>query len=172
MISESGHLVCVTMKYKPFSILLPSPGHTQSFSCDAFLYKPLCPGTVGKCTCVVNGTTSSTRWSFFTSQSSLLCNPAIDLTQAGGLGSTCPLSMGTCGLYLRAANQRPAGDQGPCQTSTLNITADPHLNGVAAECKDLQSGLPGALIGNITIQIVGKQHVVVQATLWILQYLC
>ena len=160
------------MKYKPLSILLPSPGNTQSFSCDAFLYTSLCPGTVGKCTCVVTGTTSSTRWSFFTPQSSLLCNPAIDLSQAGGLGSTCPLAMGTCGLYLRAANQRPAGDQGPCQTSTLNITADPHLNGVAAECRDLQSGLPGALIGNITIQIVGKQHVVVQATLWILQYLC
>ena len=161
MISESGHLVCVTMKYNPSSILLPSPGHTQSFSCDAFLYKSLCPGSVGKCTCVVTGTTSSSRWSFFTSQGSLLCNPAIDLIQAGGLGSTCPLSMGTCGLYLRAANQRPTGDQGPCQTSTLNITADPHLNGATAECRDLQSGLPGALIGNITIQIVGKQHVVV-----------
>ena len=119
-----------------------------------------------------HGTTSSTRWSFFTPQGSLLCNPAMDLTQAGGLGSTCPLAMGTCGLYLRAANQRPTGDQGPCWTSTLNITADPHLNGVAAECRDLQSGLPGALIGNITIQIVGKHHLVVQETLWILQYLC
>ena len=156
MRSEPGYLVCVTTKYKLLPILLPPPGHTQSFSCDAFLYKPLCSGTVGKCTCVVTGTTSSTRWRFFTPQGSLLCDPAIDLSQAGGQGSTCPIAMGTCGPYLRAANQRPTSDQGPCQTSTLNITADPHLNGVAAECRDLQSGWPGALIGNITIQIVGE----------------
>ena len=114
---------------------------------------------------MVTGTTSSTRWSFFTPQGSLLCNPAIDLPQAGGLGSTCPLAMGTCGAYLHAANQRPTSDQGSCQTSTLNITADPHLNGVAAECRDVQNGWPGALIGNITIEIVGKGHVLVHVTL-------
>ena len=119
---------------------------------------------------MVTGTTSSTRWSFFTPQSSLLCNPAIDLSHAGGPGSTCPGAMGTCGAYLRAANQGPTSALGSCQTSTLNITADPHLNGVAAECRDLQNGWPGALIGNITIEIVGKGHVLVHVTLQILQY--
>ena len=114
---------------------------------------------------MVTGTTSNTRLSFFTPQGSLLCNPAIDLSQAGGLGSTCPLAMGTCGAYLRAANQRPTSALGSCQTSTLNITADPHLNGVAAECRDVQSGWPGALIGNITIKIVGKGHLLVHVTL-------
>ena len=101
--------------------------------------------------------TGTTRWSFFTPQGSLLCN--IDLSQAGGLGSTCPLAMGTCGPYLYAANQRPTSALDSCQTFTLNITADPHLNGVVAVCRDLQNRLPGALIGNITFEIIGKGHV-------------
>ena len=106
---------------------------------------------------MVTGTSSNTRWSFIAPQGSPpQCNAVTDLSQAGGSGSTCHVAMGTCGPYLSVANQRPTSVLDSCQISTLNITGDPRLNGVTAECKDLQSGLPGALIGNFTIKIVGE----------------
>ena len=129
-------------------------GGAQTLPCDSNISQPLCPGTVTRCTCTVTGTTSNTRWLFTTLTMCPSSSNTIALTQPTPCAPTSSSSSGTCGPYLSVANNNPIGSS--CPTSTLNITADPGLNGLVIECRDLSSGLPGTLFGTGNISIIGK----------------
>ena len=112
---------------------------------------------------MVTGTISSTRWSFPSGNLCPSTSNNIDLSQIGG--GSCSVVMGMCGPNLLAANQPPATPASPCQTSTLSITANATLNGLVAQCTDLQNSM---MIGNTTImiRIVGKQQAMAKGTKW------
>ena len=128
-------------------------GSAQTLSCDSDIFQPLCPGAVTKCTCTVTGTTSNTRWLFTTLNSCPGSGNFISLAQAAPCAPPNPSSSGTCGAYLSASNNNPIVQS--CPMSTLNITANPSLNGLVIECRDLSSGLPGTLSGTGNITIIG-----------------
>ena len=137
---------------KYFSLFC-STGDAQSLSCDSNIAQPLCPGTITKCTCASGGTL--TRWNFTT------LNPCpnnfnfIALTQQAPCSSSLLSASGTCGAYLSAASNSPSQAGSACPSSTLTITANPSLNGLTIECRDVSSALPGTLIGTRNINIAG-----------------
>eukprot|EP00731_Ephydatia_muelleri_P011219 Em0006g113a len=114
----------------------------QSFSCDADVSKPLCPGTVVTCTCRVTGTVSQTWWTF-----SALCYNKIPFRQV----APCSPASGTCGPYITATNL--ASSASNCQTSKLFVTMANNVSGQLAECRDMSVGLPGTLIGSASFKI-------------------
>ena len=121
-------------------------------SCDASLSTPLCPWTMVSCTCNTIGTFAQTRWVFTTLN--LQCPSGSNYI---ALAQCASVSSGTCGPNLSAANNNPIGSS--CPTSTLNITANPSLNGLVVECRDLSSGSPGTLVGTKNISVVGKYYI-------------
>eukprot|EP00731_Ephydatia_muelleri_P011226 Em0006g120a len=88
----------------------------QSFSCDADVSKPLCPGTVVTCTCLVTGTVSQTWWTF-----SALCYNKIPFRQV----APCSPASGTCGPYITATNLASSANA-PDQPMIVNSSVGTH----------------------------------------------
>ena len=121
----------------------------QNFTCNVDISKPLCPGTVINCICAVTGTVSQTRWIF-----SSVCPSTHNYISFPQL-SPCSSST-TCGPYITATNLVSSG--GSCQTSKLTVTMMGSISGLGTECRDLSTGLPGALIGSASFISLGKQQ--------------
>eukprot|EP00731_Ephydatia_muelleri_P011121 Em0006g15a len=132
------------------SLLASHEGHAQNLTCDTSITQPLCPGAVVSCTCVVSGTSSLTRWVFTTTNPCLSKSNLISLAQPSPCAPPTGSSQDICGAYLSAANNNPMVPTSPCQVSTLNITANPSLNGLVLECRDLAT-----LVGTRNVSIVG-----------------
>lgn len=126
-------------------------GHSQSFSCDANVYRPLCPGVTTSCTCITTGRTSFTQWNF---PNSNLCSPENQIL-LGQYKVSCAIKelMHNCSSYLSAVY---VGNGTNCSMSTLQITGHSSLTDAIIECRDLTSSVQGALIGNATLDIVGR----------------
>ena len=140
---SSGALICIVSVIYVYFFFYQ--GDVQNFSCDPSLSKPLCPGTIARCTCMVRGTTSYTRWNF---KNQTVCSDNfIELAQI----HTYSMDNGTCGPYLNASNTGPDG--GYCNTSILVITANVNLNGLVIECLDLNRTTTPQLVGNITVLV-------------------
>lgn len=121
--------------------------HIQSFKCDNFLSKPLCPGTVAQCSCVITVNTSYIRWNFTNLD---VCPSSENLIS---LSQVCADTItGSCGPYLHAAII-PSGSN-LCNTSILTIEADTSLDGLIIECRDPNTAIyPGALVGSVNVTI-------------------
>ncbi|KAL5475661.1 hypothetical protein EMCRGX_G025504 [Ephydatia muelleri] len=119
----------------------------QSFKCDNFLSKPLCPGTVAQCSCVITVNTSYIRWNFTNLDVCPSSENLISLSQVCADNIT-----GSCGPYLHAAII-PSGSN-LCNTSILTIKADTSLDGLIIECRDPNTAIyPGALVGSVNVTI-------------------
>ncbi|KAL5500726.1 hypothetical protein EMCRGX_G012322 [Ephydatia muelleri] len=123
-----------------FDTMHHNTASAQSFSCDADVSKPLCPGTVVTCTCLVTGTVSYTQWIF-----NRLCPSARNYLAIQQVTPCANLS-GTCGPYITATNY--ASSTSACQISKLKVTMATGVNGLTTECRDTTTGLPGTFIGN------------------------
>lgn len=99
----------------------------------------------------MNGTFSTTRWIFSVPDGEEFClNNLIELLQP----MPCyPGSSDSCGAYLMAANNDP-GEGSTCTTSTLTISAQPKLNNLQVECRDMSQDFR---VGNTSVIIVGKR---------------
>ena len=140
-------LFCIVCNQNWLSVFL-SPASAQSFSCDADVSKPLCPGTVVTCTCLVTGTVSYTQWIF-----NRLCPTARNYLAIQQVTPCANLS-GTCGPYITATNY--ASSTSACQISKLKVTMATGVNGLTTECRDTTTGLPGTFIGNGSFTVLGK----------------
>ena len=120
----------------------------QNFSCDADVSKPLCPGTVVTCTCLVTGTVSYTQWRF-----NRLCPSALNYIAFQQV-APCASLYGTCGPHITATNY--ASSSSMCQISKLKVTMVASVSGLVTECRDTTTGLPGAFIGNGSFTILGE----------------
>lgn len=130
-------------------------GKAQTLVCDSAINQPLCPGTVAKCTCTVTGSGSTTRWKFSTLNPCPIGLNLINLAQPSPcIPDESTYGYGQCGSFLYAANNNQSSTL-PCQISTLSVTANVALNGLAFECRDLTFGLPGTFIGGGNISIAG-----------------
>ena len=124
----------------------------QTFSCDASLSTPLCPGTIAQCTCEVRGMTSNSHWTFSGAPQQCPGN-IISLPQSPPCAGR-DFSSSSCGPHLRASN---AKGEGYCHTSILDITAAAPLDGVNVTCQDMAGA--SQIIGSITLRVVGKCNI-------------
>ena len=115
----------------------------QNFSCDADVSKPLCPGTVVTCTCLVTGTVSQTWWTF-----NMFCT-TISFRQI----APCSSASAPCDHYIITNNLASSADY--CQISKLFVTMATSVSGLLAECRDMSIGLPGTLIGDASFEVQG-----------------
>lgn len=130
-------------------LLCADTGRSQSFFCDAEVYRPLCPGSVASCSCTTTGRTSFTKWNF---PKSNLCLPDNHIL-LGQYRTVCAQKeLHNCSSYINAFYVNNGTN---CSTSTLKITAHPILNGIEIECRDLTTSEAGELIGTATLGIVG-----------------
>lgn len=129
------------------------PANAQVMVCDSAASKPLCPSTTIACVCTVNGTYSDTEWNFLTLNQCPSFFNAINLPQPFPCAPPASFSSGQCGPYLTASNTKIGS--GPCQTSTLTITANPALNGLIFECRDYSSSDQSTSSSTQTISIIG-----------------
>ena len=152
LITSSPHYMYLHLiTSSPHYLITPSAG-AQTFSCDASLSKPLCPGTIAKCTCTVIGVNSFMRWNF--SNGTVCDNNFIQLTQP----PLCNILNATCGPYLSAASTNVG--VGQCNTSILTISAHISLDGLVITCLDITSldisyGYLWRMVGNSMMSVAG-----------------
>ena len=138
------------------TVLCFTIGDAGSFMCDTTVYQPLCPGTIARCTCIVSGTYSTTRWIINIHNGVELCPyNFIELLQPYPCSPPTMGSSDTCGTYLTAAN-KDSGVGRVCNTSILTILGHFGLNGLQVECRDMSLSLAGGIVGNTSISIVGE----------------
>ena len=138
------------------TVLCFTTGDAGSFMCDATVHQPLCPGTIARCTCIVSGTYSTTRWIINIPNGVEFClYNFIELLQPYPCSPPAMGSSDSCGAYLTAAN-KDSGVGRVCNTSILTILGHSGLNGLQVDCRDMSKGLPGDIIGNASINIIGE----------------
>eukprot|EP00731_Ephydatia_muelleri_P011123 Em0006g17a len=131
------------------AVFIVGQANGQSFSCDAVLTTPLCPGTSATCVCGTIPGLLVTQWSFLGYH---LCPQQFDHIQLIQF-SPCSAytSTGTCGAFLTAANRDPAIFGAACNSSVLTITADLSIHGLGIQC---QNPISGAVIGNASLSVL------------------
>lgn len=99
-----------------------------------------CPWDVINCTCRVNGSRGYTQW-IIQGINRSLCEENSNIISLSQKSNKCRQQNGTCGDVLYAENELPSsGSNGSCQTSILQITQDPALNGLQVVCHDTSYG--------------------------------
>ena len=128
--------------------------NAQSLFCDSIASKPICPGAEARCTCVVTGTNSNTRWEL---GGNVCKGGLISLAQYPPCaGRGVPSSIEWCGSLVAFNEADPQG-AGYCQMSTLIVTGDHTLvQGVGIEivCRDMSS--PSVEVGRVTLHMAGR----------------